>query len=1058
MTNTTYRNRLLGTSLLVGTALLSTPASAQDRGTTSQSTQPQNQSQSTGGAPQAGTPAPAVPVQNVNAPSTSRNEEIVITGTLFRRTNTETPSPVTVLSSETLARRGITTVNDAVRSISADNAGSIPTAFTNGFGGGGAAAALRGLTVNSTLTLVDGLRMVSYPLADDGQRAFVDLNTIPRVAIDRIEVLKDGASSTYGADAIGGVVNVIMRKQFNGLDANLEGGITERGDGAHYRGTILAGAGDYDAQGFNIYAGLEYERDNQILTRDRGFPFNTADLTAQGGVDLNWAPFVNGSSSMGPVAVVAPATQTDPTNPLSGAQIPDSASVVLNPSQCAAFSGTLIAAPNGGQSCEINQYQTQRLTIQPRNTRYGGTVRASARIDDHNEAYVMASFYRTEGLFWPLYARTRSTNPINTTGLVLPAVLSNGQLDPYDPFANATCAATVAGCPAALIRFRFPNLQRESHFDSNVFRGAAGINGDFWNSWHYQVDVAAMTSNLHRRSTGNIFEPALINAINTGTYNFANPLATPANVVTDILRNVESTSTSQLYLAQGFVSDNVTQLAGGPLQIGVGAQIRREELDNPNQNPANQYIDVNQVFARGQRTVKAAFFEIAAPIIKQLEVNVSGRYDTYSTGFHNFSPKAGFKFTPIPQLAFRGTFSRGFRAPSFAESGEAGVIGFVTATPPCVVRLQHGATGTSTSCTAGNQYVAPQALGFNSSANPNLRPEKSRNFTLGFVAQPIRELSFTFDYYNIKKTDVITQGPLSNQALNNFYNGLPLPAGYSVVTYPVDPAFPAATPVVAIINSPYVNAASIQTSGFDASILFQKRFAPSVRFSSQLEATKIIKFNLRPCQDTSDPGCAVQHYAGTLGPYQLSSGAGTPAWRGNWSNSLEWGPATITGTAYYVSSYWDYSEDTSTPPVTNKCAAAGELYSESFCKTKQFIWVDLVGSYKLSDNITLYGSVLNLFNARAPIEPANYAGPQANYNPTWHQAGAIGRAYRLGVNFTFHPRPHVEAAAPIVAPPPPPPAAPATITCPDGLVILAGQQCPVPPPPPPPPAPAPERG
>ena len=261
--------------MLVQGGLFASAAYAQDTGTTAESTETQNQDQSTAGAPQAGTEAPAVPVQNANEDASRDQEEIVVTGTLFRRTNTETPSPVTVLSSESLARRGITNVNDAVRSISADNAGSIPSGFTNGFGGGGAAAALRGLTVNSTLTLVDGLRMVNYPLSDDGQRSFVDLNTIPRVAIERIEVLKDGASSTYGADAIGGVVNIITRKQFQGIDATVEAGITQRGDGENFRVSVLGGMGDYDDRGFNIYAGVEFSTNKPIFTRDRGFPFNT---------------------------------------------------------------------------------------------------------------------------------------------------------------------------------------------------------------------------------------------------------------------------------------------------------------------------------------------------------------------------------------------------------------------------------------------------------------------------------------------------------------------------------------------------------------------------------------------------------------------------------------------------------------------------------------------------------------------------------------------------------------------------------------------------------------
>ena len=1048
--------------MLVQGGLFASTAYAQDTGTTTESTETQNQDQSTAGAPEAGTQAPAVPVQNTNEGANSDQEEIVVTGTLFRRTNTETPSPVTVLSSESLARRGITNVNDAVRSISADNAGSIPSSFTNGFGGGGAAAALRGLTVNSTLTLVDGLRMVNYPLADDGQRAFVDLNTIPRVAIERIEVLKDGASSTYGADAIGGVVNIITRKQFQGVDATVEAGITQRGDGENFRATILGGMGDYDDRGFNMYAGLEFATNKPIFTRDRGFPFNTGDLVDQGGTNVNWLPFGFLTSSMGPVAVVAPANQTDPTNPLSGIQIPG-ATVIINPAQCDAFGGTIVtglAGFGGGESCEVNQFNSDfvRLTIQPKTTRWGGTVRASVRVTDNAEAYLMGSFYRNEAEIYPAFARTRSTNPVVTTGLVLPVHLSDGSVNPYNPFANANCDplldgdTAAGGCAAALIRFRFPNLDRKANLENNVFRGAAGINGSFGEGWRYQVDVGAMTSNLHRKSTGNVHIPTLLQVINDGSYNFADPLATDPAVVDALLRTVETSSNAQLYLAQGFISKDVTELAGGPLQVGVGAQIRREELDNPNQNPANEFIDVNQVFARGQRTVKAGFFEIAAPVLDMLELNVSGRYDDYSTGFSNFSPKAGFKFTPIRQIALRGTYSKGFRAPSFAESGDAGVIGFVTATPPCVVRLQHGATDNGDgTCTAGNSYVGPQALGFNSAANPDLKPEKSRSFTLGLVAQPIQDLSFTVDYYNIKKTDVITQGPLSNLALANFYNGLPLPDGYSVQTYPVDPAFPAATPVVSIINSPYENAANIKTSGIDGSILYQHRFSPSVRFSSQLEVTKILKFDFQP-----EDGAPVQHYAGTLGPYQLSSGAGTPDWRGNWSNSLDIGRATITGTAYYVGSYWDYAEDTSTDITADKCVQADETYSSAFCKTKKFIWVDLVGSYKLTDNVTIFGNVLNLFDARAPIEPANYAGPQANYNPTWHQAGAVGRAFRIGANFSFRPHPAMAPVEPAPLPPPPPPAPPATQTCPDGSVILATDVCPPPPPPPPPPAPAPE--
>ena len=120
-------------------------------------------------------------------------QTITVTGSALPRVDTETPSPVTVITAQDIARSGYTTISDVVRSVSADNSGTIPNAFTNGFAAGASGVALRGLTVNSTLVLVDGHRVANYPVADDGERSFVDLNTIPLAAVERVEVLKDDA-------------------------------------------------------------------------------------------------------------------------------------------------------------------------------------------------------------------------------------------------------------------------------------------------------------------------------------------------------------------------------------------------------------------------------------------------------------------------------------------------------------------------------------------------------------------------------------------------------------------------------------------------------------------------------------------------------------------------------------------------------------------------------------------------------------------------------------------------------------------------------------------------
>ena len=191
-------------------------------------------------------------------------ETVVVTGSLLNRADVETPSPVTILTSQQITASGLTSTADVVRSLTSDNSGTIPTAFGIGFAAGSSGVALRGLTVNSTLVLIDGRRTANYPLADDGERGFVDLNTIPLDAVDRVEVLKDGASSIYGADAIAGVVNIIMKDEFQGVSGEAEYGTSEHGGGSMQRLAATLGYGDMASDHFNGYINVEYEKDDAI--------------------------------------------------------------------------------------------------------------------------------------------------------------------------------------------------------------------------------------------------------------------------------------------------------------------------------------------------------------------------------------------------------------------------------------------------------------------------------------------------------------------------------------------------------------------------------------------------------------------------------------------------------------------------------------------------------------------------------------------------------------------------------------------------------------------------
>ena len=967
-------------------ALFATPAYAQDQGATTATAQDE------------------------------QGEEIVVTGSLFRRADTETPSPVTVISEETMARAGTTTIADAIRQVSADNAGSIPTGFQGGFSAGGQAVSLRGLGVSSTLVLIDGLRSTNFPLNDDGHNAYVDLNSIPFSIVDHVEVLKDGASSTYGAEAIGGVVNIIMKKQFTGIAGGFEGGVAEKGYAGRIRSHLTAGWGDYESTGWNVFVNGEYQRDGRVSAHDVGFPFNSTDLSSIGLTDQNTAD--SSLSTAVPNAVVRRTTQSDLNDPFTGGTTATGTYTLLNPAQCARV--YTVAGASGGTGCAHN-LTDEYSQVQPFQERFSVNGRLSVRLNDNIEAYMTGSYSHSQVNINALPPAIRQRQPYgappstasNNPGIVLPVWIcpsgvncanpatAGRTLNPNNPYAAAFAADPANG--AARIYYLFGDIKAGTERGNEVIRGVFGLNGHFGDNWDWRVEAVGARDNLEINAFGVINIAGLRQAVATGAYNFVNPslntTATRQMVAPDIVAR-GSTSMASL---DASISHTLATLPGGPLQVAVGGQIRRETLDYPGLNP-NRENYANTAAAFGKRTVAAAYFEVSAPIIEQLEINASGRYDHYSEGFSHFSPKVGAKFTPIKQLAIRGTYSEGFRAPTFAESNpRSSFPGFVTYQPPASFQIAHGGlvSGGNT-----NPYAQSYSIGGGFSGNPNLKPETSRSFTAGAVFEPVRGLSFTVDYYNVKKNDVIVAGPDAGTARANYYAGLPLPAGYSVgAVDAVDPLFPAALPRVLVINGPYVNAGFFKTQGLDFSASAELPISDGVKFYSRLDVNKILKFDV----DFGDG--VTRKYVGTLGPYELSSGAGTPEWRGNWQNTLELGDFSLTATAYYVSSIKQVAADEEAPgpngEIDLSCAtAAGDLYpypnaaaQESFCKIKRFIYADLNITWKVNDSFTFYANVGNVTNERAPLAPASYSG--VNYLPTWHYAGVIGRTFSAGAKFKF---------------------------------------------------------
>lgn len=1013
-------NRKIGRAALLATSGLiavATPAWAQDASTT-----------------QTGSPvAPATPagqdiqeqVDNPNTPDAAKTTQeaggdVVVTGTLFR-TSTETPSPVTTLTADTLAKAGVTSINDAIRSVSADSAGSIPTGFQGGFSAGGSAVSLRGLGVSSTLILVDGLRSANFPLNDDGHNSYVDLNSIPFSVVERVDVLKDGASSTYGADAIGGVVNIILKKQFQGVAGTVEGGIGENGYASRYRANLTVGYGNYETKGWNFYLNGEYQRDGAVSVKDVGFPFNTTDLSSIGLLDNNAADssLVTATTN----AVVVRANPNDPNNPFAGGTLVPSGQYVsgtnangqpivsnfynylLLNANCPGATYTVSTGANRGTSC-ARDLTNDYAQVQPQQERFSFTGRLSVRLSDDIEAYALGSYAHSQvnilgtpaaiRLQQP-YGASPSTSSLNP-GIVLPvfvcsagvncATATDRQINPNNPFA--------AQGNAARIYYRFGDIPVGSNRGNELIRGAIGLNGHIGDNTNWRVEAVGARDNIKYESYGVINIAGLRQAVATGAYNFINPQLNTQAVRDLVSPDVVANGYTSLASLDASVASKLLDLPGGALQLALGGQVRRETLNYPGLNP-DLVNYANTAAAFGKHTVSAAYFELDAPIVDQLRVNAAGRYDHYSEGFSHFSPKIGATFTPVRQLLIRGTYSEGFRAPTFAESNpRSSYPGFVTYTPPASFQLAHGGLISSGNT---NPYAQAYSVGGGFSGNPDLKPETSRSFTAGLVVEPVRWFSFTVDFYNVKKKDVIVAGPNAGAARAAYFAGQPLPEGYTaaIVDAP-DPLYPNALPRVLVINGPYVNSGYFKTQGLDFSATIRAPITDDIRFTSRLDANYIDKFNV----DFGDG--AVRKYVGTLGPYELSSGAGTPRWRGNWQNTLEFGPFSLTATAYYVSRIKSVAADEVDPDANGSIdlsCANQNLYGtgEDACYIRRFIYADLNASVKVNDNYTFFVNVNNFTNERAPIAPASYSG--TNYLPTWHYAGVIGRVFRAGASFKF---------------------------------------------------------
>jgi iron complex outermembrane recepter protein len=502
-----------------------------------------------------------------------------------------------------------------------------------------------------------------------------------------------------------------------------------------------------------------------------------------------------------------------------------------------------------------------------------------------------------------------------------------------------------------------------SQYRTDVFRLVEDLSATL-GGWDTTLSAGFVQAQTHITYTGFVRASALDAALADGAYRVGQNayLNSPALYQT-LAPETHDTAISSLGFLSATASRPLAPLPGGDLALALGADARITRLNNPGEPYATEgdiAMD-GSFYAKGSQDVYSAFTELSAPVLHQLEFSAAGRVDRYNRAGTAFTPKFGVKWKVIPQLALRGTFAKGFRAPGIAESGNSSAASSTFA-PLDPARCGPGLPSTPTDC--GQGYIAVL-----SQANANLKPEHSRSYTLGVIVEPLHNINLTADYFNIKRTNEIVSAPMDP---SNAVRAAQAPG----TDYPG---------AILYYATPYINASESLTSGLDGELRTTIPLDAFGALTLKADATYLI-------ESTQIIDGTEYKYAGTVGPTALSGATGTPRTRG--SVTLEWAykPVSIGATLNYRSHM--SGVDPSNGPV---CLQLTDPNPD--CYVASFTYLDMFAQYRLSPQLLLTATVSNVTNRLPPLNTATYGG--TNYNPSLDQAGAVGTFFQLGVNYHY---------------------------------------------------------
>ncbi|MDC8770159.1 TonB-dependent receptor [Roseateles albus] len=663
-------------------------------------------------------------------------ERVSVTGSSIKRLDAETALPVTVITRAQIEASGATNTEDLLRRVSANSAMVSDTGQGTGYGTSN--ANLRGLGPNSTLVLLNGRRLANHPFGNIGGAASVDLNSIPFAAIERIEVLRDGASAVYGSDAVAGVINFITRKDYRNGEVSVRYGNTEAGIGGTEKGaTVAVGFGDMASDGFNILLTGNVQKNSRIKSIDQGF-YNRG-VTQIPGSDppSSSAPFPGYIEGL-----IGPGAYPEYPDPrFTQCGEPTSFVVVRSPS------------PNGLERRTCRFIYAATLDNMPDQDKYDAFGRLTYNLSKDHQLFVEGSYASNHGIGRVAPTPIREGfGPFNAEKFAFEPVLMpvTSKYYPRDILTKLGYTVPATGMEGIALR-AIPAGNRISDNTNTQARfviGSSGVLG----GWDYDTGFNYAQAKGLLDYKGYINEDRFLKALATGNLN---PFG-PGDAASDALwksaamegKMRESKSTVTAFDFK--VSKELMAMAGGNMGLATGFDVRREEADD---KPLNaEYAAGKHIGGEGtvphttaSRDLAAVFAELNMPFAKGWEAGLAARYDHYSDFGSTFNPRASLRFQPTKALMLRTAYGTGFRAPTLWDVNS----------PPSFSNTADSVTDPACPDPAELGGRCNTQVPTKSSASSSLKPETSKQFTAGLVFEPAKEVSLTLDYWNINKKDTI---------------------------------------------------------------------------------------------------------------------------------------------------------------------------------------------------------------------------------------------------------------------------------------------------------------